>query len=87
MPISEEPEIPLDITVLRDATVEDVMGYALYEYWTEGRKPAIPEHLRNVVMWNMRIVEDDGTIDDDFPGLFTDVSYIDAVIVMWTSIS
>ncbi|KAI9092360.1 stress-activated map kinase interacting protein 1-domain-containing protein [Phlyctochytrium arcticum] len=69
MPLSDEPDIPLEVLVTRDASVEEVMGYALHEYWTEGRSPTIPEHLRNVIMWNMRIVEDDGTIDDDFPAL------------------
>ncbi|TPX57994.1 hypothetical protein SpCBS45565_g08095 [Spizellomyces sp. 'palustris'] len=69
MPISDEPDVPLDICVLRDASVEEVMGYTLCEYWSEGRQPMIPEHLRNVIMWNMRIVEDDGSIDDDFPAL------------------
>ncbi|KAI8999440.1 stress-activated map kinase interacting protein 1-domain-containing protein [Gaertneriomyces semiglobifer] len=69
MPISDEPEIPLEVSVMKDATVEEVMGYALFEYWNEGRQPTIPEHLRDVVMWNMRIVEDGGVIDDDFPAL------------------
>ncbi|KAI8919362.1 stress-activated map kinase interacting 1 [Powellomyces hirtus] len=69
LPISEEPEVPLSLSVLRDASVEEVIGYALYEYWGEGRQPTIPEDLRDIKMWNMRIVEDDGTIDDDFPAL------------------
>ncbi|KAJ3137047.1 hypothetical protein HDU90_002218 [Geranomyces variabilis] len=69
LPMSDEPEVPLTLSVLREASVEEAMGYALYEYWAEGRQPIIPEELRDVKMWNMRIVEDDGTIDDDFPAL------------------
>ncbi|KAJ3156100.1 hypothetical protein HDU86_004068 [Geranomyces michiganensis] len=69
IPMSDEPEVPLTLSVLREASVEEAMGYALYEYWAESRQPIIPEGLRDVKMWNMRIVEDDGTIDDDFPAL------------------
>ncbi|KAI8825195.1 stress-activated map kinase interacting protein 1-domain-containing protein [Fimicolochytrium jonesii] len=69
IPMSDDPESPLSISVLRDASVEEVIGYALYEYWTEGRQPIIPANMRDVIMWNMRIVEDDGLIDEDFPAL------------------
>ncbi|KAJ3278834.1 hypothetical protein HK104_001994, partial [Borealophlyctis nickersoniae] len=58
---------PLLISVKREATVEEVIGYALYEHCDEGREPPLPDHLKDVIMWNMRIVEDDGTVDDDFP--------------------
>ncbi|KAJ3045733.1 hypothetical protein HDV00_007859 [Rhizophlyctis rosea] len=67
--LMEEPSEPLLISVKRDATVEEVIGYALYEYLSEGREPPVPDDLKDVVMWNMRIVEDDGTVDDDFPAL------------------
>ena len=66
--LEEEPTEPLLISVKRDATVEEVIGYALYEYLNEEREPPVPDELKDVVMWNMRIVEDDGTVDDDFPG-------------------
>ncbi|KAJ3009370.1 hypothetical protein HKX48_008008 [Thoreauomyces humboldtii] len=69
IPLSDEPEVPLTLSVLRDASVEEAIGYALYEYWSEGREPTIPANLQDVKRWNMRIVEDDGTIDDDFPAL------------------
>ncbi|RKO94474.1 stress-activated map kinase interacting protein 1-domain-containing protein [Blyttiomyces helicus] len=68
-PMSENPSEPLLISVKRDATVEEVVGYAMYEYFNESREPAVPEHLRDIVNWNMRIVEDDGEIDEDFPAL------------------
>ncbi|KAJ3054992.1 hypothetical protein HK097_000138 [Rhizophlyctis rosea] len=67
--LEDEPTEPLLISVKRDATVEEVIGYALYEYLNEEREPPVPDDLKDVVMWNMRIVEDDGTVDDDFPAL------------------
>jgi hypothetical protein len=59
----------LNIAVKKEATVEDVIGYSLLEYVSEERQPQIPEDKCSVVYWNMRIVEDDGSIDDDFPAL------------------
>ena len=62
-------DTPLDIIVKRDASVEEVIGYTLYEYVEDRRQPVIPQALADVIYWNMRIVEDDGSIDDDFPGM------------------
>lgn len=69
IPSSNDPSTPLQITVKRDAKVEEVIGYTLYEYINEGREPPLSENLCDVVYWNLRIVEDDGAIDDDFPAL------------------
>ncbi len=60
---------PLNIAVKNEATVEEVIGYSLFEYVNEKRIPPIPDTRYGVVFWNMRIVEDDGSIDDDFPAL------------------
>lgn len=68
IPYSKELK-PLAICVRSDASVEEVIGYALYEYVNENRKPPLPEKLKSVSLWNLRIVEDDGDIDDDFPAL------------------
>eukprot|EP00833_Pecoramyces_ruminatium_P014273 jgi/Orpsp1_1/1188305/evm.model.d7180000063770.1 len=68
LPFSDEPEKPLQIMVKKTATVEDVIGYSLYEYNEAERKPVITSDL-DVPYWNMRIVEDDGEIDEDFPAL------------------
>lgn len=57
------------IKVKRDATVEEVIGYILYEYINQSITPSLPERLCDVIMWCLRIVEDDGSIDDDFPGM------------------
>jgi hypothetical protein len=68
LPFSDEPEKPLQIMVKKTATVEDVIGYSLYEYNEAERQPVITSDL-DVPYWNMRIVEDDGEIDEDFPAL------------------
>ncbi|KAI3644569.1 hypothetical protein MP228_010733 [Amoeboaphelidium protococcarum] len=61
------------IVVKRDASVEDVVGYALYCYVEEKRLPAIASSNSDgkqlVQFWNLRIVEDEGEVDEDFPAL------------------
>ncbi|KAI1314843.1 hypothetical protein EDD11_001668 [Mortierella claussenii] len=69
VPSSDAPKDPMQVVVKREATVEDVIGYILYQYYHEGRKPALSDELSTVVQWNMRIVEDDGEIDDDLPAV------------------
>jgi len=74
LPFSDEPEKPLQIKVKKTATVEDVIGYSLYEYNEAERTPVITSET-DVPYWNMRIVEDDGEIDEDFPGNFINIIY------------
>jgi hypothetical protein len=59
-------ERPLFIQVKGEATVDDVIGYSLFEYVNEKRSPKLPTSMFNVMKWNIRIV-DDGEVDDDFP--------------------
>eukprot|EP00733_Pompholyxophrys_punicea_P002330 Pompholyxophrys_punicea_v1_NODE_1727_length_578_cov_17.170172.p1 type:complete len:168 gc:universal NODE_1727_length_578_cov_17.170172:39-542(+) len=66
LPFSESKARPMELVVKRDATVEDVIGYALYEYTDEGR---LPDALPQMAAYSLRIAEDDGIIDDDFPAL------------------
>ena len=68
LPNSDKPKDPMQVVVKREASVEDVIGYILYQYYHEGRTPALSDELSTVVQWNLRIVEDDGEIDDDLPG-------------------
>ena len=56
---------PMTMVVKSDASVEDVIGYALYEYIDQG---CAPRPLDNIAAYSLRIVEDDGNIDGDFPG-------------------
>ena len=59
-----------EITVKKDANVQEVIGYTLYEYVNKGFDPPIPTHLYDTSLWSVRIAEEDGIIDDDFPGIF-----------------
>lgn len=63
----------MDLSVRKDATVEEVLGFALWNYWEEGWMPKIGEGLSeddpklSAVGWILRITEDDGEVDEDFP--------------------
>lgn len=59
-------DTPIAVVVKADATVEDVIGYVLYEYIDMG---GVPRPLESLDAYSLRIVEDDGNIDDDFPAL------------------
>ncbi|KAM0756389.1 SIN1-domain-containing protein [Meredithblackwellia eburnea MCA 4105] len=74
-PHSKTPSKPLKLTVKRDVSVEEVIGVGLWMYWEESREPKLdveedddPEH-DETTKWNLRIVEDDGEVDEDFPAL------------------
>ncbi|KAF8926313.1 hypothetical protein BGZ58_011284, partial [Dissophora ornata] len=69
LPSSEKPKDPMQVVVKREASVEDVIGYILHQYFHEGRTPQLSDELSTVVQWNLRIVEDDGEIDDDLPAV------------------
>lgn len=70
-PHSDDPSVPIIAKVRKDSSVEDVTGYGLYKYWEEGRQPELSEDGANqkwtTVGWGLRIVEDDGEVDEDFP--------------------
>lgn len=71
-PHSSKPTLALVVVVRKDATVEEVTGYGLYKYWEEGREPLLSdggddEQKWSTVGWGLRIVEDDGEVDEDFP--------------------
>ncbi|TXT13181.1 hypothetical protein VHUM_01582 [Vanrija humicola] len=69
-PHSEDPSEPIEIKVRKDATVEEVTGHGLWKYWDEGREPKLEdEEDLSTVGWGLRIVEDDGEVDEDFPPL------------------
>jgi hypothetical protein len=68
---------PMNLNVRRDATVEEVIGFALWNFWEEGWLPKLDEGLTeddsragvrlSAVGWILRIAEEDGEVDDDFP--------------------
>lgn len=69
LPFSDNPEKPLYISVKADASVDNVIGYCLFEYINEKFTPILNSKILNVSFWSIRIVEDDGEVDEDFPAL------------------
>jgi hypothetical protein len=63
----------MELNVRKDATVEEVIGFALWSYWEAGWLPKLDEGQsgeddpKSAVGWIMRIAESDGEIDEDFP--------------------
>ncbi|KIK93169.1 hypothetical protein PAXRUDRAFT_829224 [Paxillus rubicundulus Ve08.2h10] len=61
------------LNVRRDATVEEVIGFSLWSFWEEGWLPKLNEGVDESdpklcgMGWIMRIAEDDGEVDEDFP--------------------
>ena len=63
--------------VRQDVTVEEVIGHALWIYWEDKAEPRLDDGLGentegaiclSAVGWCLRIVEDDGEVDEDYPG-------------------
>ncbi|KAG9033539.1 hypothetical protein FRB95_014718 [Tulasnella sp. JGI-2019a] len=70
----------VEMKVRKDATVEEVIGFSLWTYWSKDLEPKLDAGLggeddpkRDIVLsavgWNLRIAEDDGEVDEDFPAL------------------
>ncbi|KAJ1912498.1 Component of a membrane-bound complex containing the Tor2p kinase [Mycoemilia scoparia] len=60
---------PLKVSVQKNVTVEQGIGYILFHYINEQLTPPLPQDKLDVVEWTLRIAEDDGEIDEDFPVL------------------
>lgn len=69
----------MHLNVRSDATVEEVIGFSLWTYWDEGCLPKLDDGLGgeddpksatrlSAAGWILRIAEEDGEVDDDFPG-------------------
>lgn len=74
-PHSREPRKQLVVSVRRDVSVEEVIGFGLWSYWEQKREPRLgkedAEELKgrlDPAAWNLMMAEDDGEVDDDFPG-------------------
>ncbi|KAL2752805.1 hypothetical protein ACRALDRAFT_1083402 [Sodiomyces alcalophilus JCM 7366] len=74
---SDDPEEPFEVLIRRTVhhgqggdrpvTVADLIGLSLWRYMGEKREPPIPEDKQNINWWTLRMVEEDGEVDDDFP--------------------
>ncbi|RDA91476.1 hypothetical protein CP533_4557 [Ophiocordyceps camponoti-saundersi (nom. inval.)] len=76
-PFSGTPEKPFEVPIRprvhdgqgaeRAVTVADLIGLSLYRYNEEKRQPAVAAEKRNINWWTLRMVEEGGEVDDDFP--------------------
>lgn len=53
----------------RPVNVSDLIGLALWRYNEEQLEPALPKDKLNLNWWTLKMVEEGGEVDDDFPPL------------------
>lgn len=81
-PHSKQPFEAVKINVRKDATVEEAIGFGLWTYWEQKLEPKLDEGLGgdddrqrttrlSGIGWSLRIAEDDGEVDEDFPRKFS----------------
>ncbi|KAK3937256.1 stress-activated map kinase interacting protein 1-domain-containing protein [Diplogelasinospora grovesii] len=78
-PFSKNPSKPFEVLIRRTVhegegsdrpvTVADLIGLSLWRYNEEKLEPPLPSDKLNVNWWTLRMVEEDGEVDDDFPPL------------------
>ncbi|KTW27903.1 uncharacterized protein T551_02870 [Pneumocystis jirovecii RU7] len=68
-PSGKYPKKPISVVVKRIATVADVIGFSLYCFIEQKLEPKLTNEQLNPNMWTLRIVEEDGELDEDFPAL------------------
>lgn len=76
-PFSKTPSKPFQVLIRprvqdgqgaeRVVTVADLIGLALYRYNEEKVEPPLPSDKLNINWWTLRMVEEGGEVDDDFP--------------------
>ncbi|KAL1899455.1 Component of a membrane-bound complex containing the Tor2p kinase [Sporothrix stenoceras] len=78
-PSSKQPSKPFEVAIRpsvhqensndRAVTVADLIGLSLWRYIEEKREPPLPANRLNINWWTLRMVEEGGEVDDDFPPL------------------
>ncbi|KAH7038176.1 stress-activated map kinase interacting protein 1-domain-containing protein [Microdochium trichocladiopsis] len=76
-PFSQEPEEPFEVLIRRsvqesDGTfrpvlIAELIGLSLWTYYESKLQPPIPADKMSANWWTLRMVEEDGEVDDDFP--------------------
>ncbi|KAF7539250.1 hypothetical protein G7Z17_g12465 [Cylindrodendrum hubeiense] len=76
-PFSKTPSKPFQVLIRprvhdgqgaeRVVTVADLIGLSLYRYNEEKMDPPLPAKKLNINWWTLRMVEEGGEVDDDFP--------------------
>ncbi|KAL9960724.1 hypothetical protein ACROYT_G034215 [Oculina patagonica] len=62
----EERAMPMIVTVLGTACVQDLIGLIMYKYTNEGLEPELKNDVKSFCL---QMAEDDGEVDTDFPAL------------------
>lgn len=67
-PIDTKPKNtePLEVVVISSATIRDLIGLICWQYTNEGREPKLHYDINRFCL---RIAEDNGEVDPDFPSL------------------
>lgn len=68
-PSGKDPKKPISVVIKRIATVADAIGFSLYCFIEQKLEPKLTNEQLNPNMWTLRIVEEEGELDDDFPAL------------------
>ncbi|OZJ05974.1 hypothetical protein BZG36_01213 [Bifiguratus adelaidae] len=68
-PHSSQPLKPIHVVVKRDAIVEDVIGYILYQYLEYKLDPDLTDEQIDVCKWMLKIAEEDGEVEEDLPAV------------------
>ncbi|KKY39368.1 putative stress-activated map kinase-interacting protein [Diaporthe ampelina] len=76
-PFSKNPSKPYEVLIRRNVrednagdrpvNVADLIGLALWRYNDESLEPSLPSDKLNVNWWTLKMVEEGGEVDDDFP--------------------
>ena len=64
--LAEEGEKAMEVLVVSGAKVQDLIGLICWHYTNEGRKPPLDP---SVARYSLRISEENGDVDPDFPSL------------------
>jgi hypothetical protein len=68
-PTGSSPTKPFSVCIKPTATVFETIGFSLLRYIESKQQPQLTETQRDPDCWTLRIVEDDGELDEDFPAL------------------
>ncbi|KAG4305789.1 hypothetical protein PORY_000699 [Pneumocystis oryctolagi] len=68
-PSGKCPKKPIFVVIKRIATVADAIGFSLYCFIEQKLEPKLTNEELNPNMWTLRIVEENGELDNDFPAL------------------
>lgn len=66
MMAAEQRQHPMEVVTQINARVDDLIGLICWQYTNEGKEPRLKP---NVSHYSLRIAEENGEVDPDFPSL------------------